>query len=65
MELKTATALALFGTVLITLVQLAYIMNNFLGINLPYFILNIIYFIGCLLVLIFFATLYSKQNKQE
>lgn len=65
MELKTATALALFGAILIALVQLAYTMNNFLGINLPYFILNIVYFIGCLFILIFFAKLYSKQNKQK
>jgi hypothetical protein len=73
MELKTATALAIFGSILITLVQLFYTINSFVngyntgifGIQFPSYILSIMYLLGCIFILIFFGTLYANQNREE
>ncbi len=73
MELKTATALAIFGSILITLVQLFYTINSFMsgyqtgifGIQFPSYILSIMYLLGSVFILIFFGTLYANQNREE
>jgi hypothetical protein len=73
MELKTATALAIFGSILITLVQLFYVINSFMsgyktgifGIQFPGYVLNIMYLLGSIFILIFFGTLYVNQNREE
>ncbi|SFS84810.1 hypothetical protein SAMN04487906_1883 [Zhouia amylolytica] len=65
MELKKATGLALLGVILITLIQLVYFLNSILGFYLPYTIINIIYFVGCVLLATFFITLYTKQIKED
>lgn len=73
MELKTATALAIFGSILITLVQLFYTINSFMngyqtgifGIQFPGYILSIMYLLGSIFILVFFSTLYAHQNKEE
>jgi len=73
MELKTATSLAIFGSLLITLVQLFYTINSFMngfttgifGIQFPSYILNIMYLLGCIFILVFFVTLNGKQSREE
>ena len=70
MSFRAATGLAVFGSVLIMLIQLFYLINSLIGvynfslfgINFPNYIINAIYFIGSVCLLVFFSSLYNKQK---
>lgn len=72
MDLKKATALALFGSIAMILVQLLYTIISFvnyheiilLSINIPVFIPNALLLIAYVFLFIFFSNLYSRQNRE-
>lgn len=63
--------LAILGSVLMTMVQLLFTINSYIGgyslgvfgVNVPTYIINLMCLIGYILLLFFFITLYNKQNK--
>ncbi len=66
MTFKNATALALIGSIMITIVQAGYFINGLqepwtmLGISSFYFDLG--YLLGSALITVFFFSLYQKQS---